>query len=176
MNLQIRKSVAVLCAVPLLLAGCSSSSATLPPLMPASGSVMEQSPAAPPLTLASGSVMDQAPAAPTDFTALVENGSVPCPSPDPSYPDSSCKQTNLAWTYGSAPGTWFRIYRISIGEDPSATCATSETQASAVLETKPGITSAHLFNEVSVGGGPLCVWITAVNAAGESARVPAQGQ
>lgn len=73
-------------------------------------------------------------------------------------------------------GNLFRIYRISIGEDPGATCAASETQASAVLETKPGITSAHLFNEVSVGGGPLCVWITAVNAAGESARVPAQGQ
>jgi hypothetical protein len=159
MSVPIRKSIALLCAVPLLLAGCSSSSATLPPFVSASGSVMEQ-----------------APAAPTDFTALVENGSVPCPSPDPNNPDSSCKQTNLAWTYGSAPATWFRIYRISIGEDPTATCAASETQASTVLETKPGITSAHLFDEVSVGGGPLCVWITAVNAAGESQKVPAQGQ
>jgi hypothetical protein len=159
MSLPIRKSMALLCAVPLLLAGCSSSSATVPPL-----------------TRASGSTTEQAPAAPTDFTALIENGSVPCPSPDPNNPDSSCKQTNLAWTYGSAPGTWFRIYRIWIGEDPSATCAASETQASVVLETKPGITSARLFDEVSVGGGPPCLWITAVNATGESQRVPAQGQ
>jgi hypothetical protein len=120
--------------------------------------------------------MEQALAAPTDFTALVENGTVPCPSPDTSYPDVSCKQTNLAWTYGSAPGTWFRIYRVWIGEDPNATCATSETQASVVLETKPGITNGHLFDEVSVGGGPLCLWITDVNAAGESQKVPAQGQ
>jgi len=165
MSLSIRRSVALLCAVPLLLAACSSSSATLPPLVPASGSVPT-----------SGSVTAQAPAAPTDFTALVENGTVPCPSPDPSYPDVPCKQTNLAWTYGSAPGTRFRIYRVWIGEDPNATCATSETQASVVLETKPGITSGHLFDEVSVGGGPLCLWVTAVNAAGESEKVPAQGQ
>jgi hypothetical protein len=107
---------------------------------------------------------------------VVEDGTVPCPSPDPSYPDVPCKQTNLTWTYGSAPGTHFRIYRIWIGEDPAATCATSETQAAVVLETEPGTTNAHLFDEVSVGGGPLCLWVTAVSAAGESQKVPAKGQ
>jgi len=115
--------------------------------------------------------MAQAPSAPTDFVALVENGSVPCPSPDPSQSDASCKQTNLSWTYTSAPDTSFRIYAVSIGEDPTATCEASSAQASPVLDTKPAITSAHLFNEVSVGGGAQCLWITAVNAAGESPRV-----
>ena len=120
--------------------------------------------------------MAQAPSAPSDFIALIENGSVPCPSPDPSQSDASCKQTNLSWTYTSAPDTSFRIYAVSIGEDPTATCEASSAQASAVLDTKPAITSAHLFNVVSVGGGAQCLWITAVNAAGESPRVAPQGQ
>jgi hypothetical protein len=155
-----RKSISVLFAVPLLLVGCGSSGSS-------------PAPASAP---ASGPATAQAPAAPTAFTALVANGTVPCPSPDPNNPDSACKQTNLAWTSTSAPDTWFRVYGTSIGEDPSATCAAAEGQTALVLETKPGATSGRLFDQVSVGAGPKCLWITAVGAGGESQKVPAQGQ
>ena len=175
MSFSSRRSIGILLAVPLLLASCSSAGPSSAGPSSAGSSPSASTPAKS-TALASGSSMAQAPSAPTDFIALIENGSVPCPSPDPSQSDASCKQTNLSWTYTSAPDTSFRIYAVSIGEDPTATCEASSAQASAVLDTKPAITSAHLFNEVSVGGGAQCLWITAVNAAGESPRVAPQGQ
>jgi hypothetical protein len=44
------------------------------------------------------------------------------------------------------------------------------------LETKPGVKSAKLFAEMATGGGQTCLWITAINDAGESKQVPAVGQ
>jgi hypothetical protein len=43
------------------------------------------------------------------------------------------------------------------------------------LETQPGATSARLVRELIIGGGYYCFWVSAFNAAGESALVPAEG-
>jgi hypothetical protein len=108
------------------------------------------------------------PPAPTNFTAKQHQGVVPCPSPA----DASCSQTDLAWQSSADASTWFRIYATGTGEGPD-TCADVQSSAEVVLETKPGAKSAQLFAELATGGGQTCLWITAVNSAGESTRAAA---
>jgi hypothetical protein len=165
MRISSRKSWTLLLAVPLLLAACGSAGST----------------PAPSATSTAGRSSDQLPSAPGSFTASERAGSVSCPSPDPSLdpsdPNVSCKQTDLTWTPTSGAGTWFRIYRAWTSEgDPVPTCADVETEASLILDTAPGATSAKVFEGFATGQGAQCLWVTAVDAAGESPRVPAQGQ
>jgi len=112
------------------------------------------------------------PPVPTNFTAKQQPGSVPCPSPNP---DATCTQTDLAWKSNADASTWFMIYEAGTGEGPD-TCGDVQGDAEVVLETNPGARSARLFAELATGGGETCLWITAVNDAGESAQVPAAGQ
>jgi hypothetical protein len=111
------------------------------------------------------------PSAPSQFTATRKNGSVPCPSAN-----ESCSQTDLAWSSTADPSTWFRIYWAGTGLDPAASCLTVAADAKIRLETKPGARSISVFDPMAVGGGQICLWITAVNSTGESAQVPAAGQ
>jgi hypothetical protein len=101
-----------------------------------------------------------------------------CPSPNPD--ESECSQTDLAWQSSADPGTWFRIYISGTGEgngNELPTCSDVQAEAQVTLETEPGARSAQLFAMLGgVGGGDTCLWITAVNEAGESAQVPVTGQ
>ena len=147
-----RRSIVWLAALMLLLAACGSTG----------------SPPTPPAT-------QQLPPAPTDFTAKLHAEYAPCPSPNPD--DFSCSQTDLTWQSTADPGTWFRIYTAGTGQgDDPVTCSDVRGEAQLRLETKPGARSAQLISELSTGGGETCLWITAVNDAGESTQVPATGQ
>ena len=161
---QSRTSLAGLAAVVLLVAACSASEITPVPLSTSANSAAASAAIAP--SAAAG-----APSAPTNFTAKQRQGTVPCPSPA----DASCSQTDLAWQSNADASTKFKIYETGTGEGGD-TCADVQGDAQVVLETKPGARSAQLFAELAVGGGEACYWITAVNGAGESARVAAASQ
>jgi hypothetical protein len=152
-----RRSIAWLAAVALLAAACGST-----------GSSVKSSP-----TPTAAPAVQQPPAAPTAFTATEQEEYVLCPSPNPDEFD--CSQTDLTWQSTADPGTWFRVYSWGTGEGDD-TCSDVQGQAQVVLETEPGARSAQLFAELGMGGGNTCLWITAVNEAGESAQVPASGQ
>jgi hypothetical protein len=116
------------------------------------------------------------PPAPTHFTVDRHPGRVPCPSSDTS--GAICNETDdFAWQSTADPTTWFRVYEGWTGEGPGPlTCFDSQSSgAQVVLQTKPGVRSAQLIAEMSVGGGEGCFWLTAVDDAGESAPVAAAG-
>jgi hypothetical protein len=162
---QSRTSLAGLAAAVLLLAACGSSTITPVPAPP-SALTSAASSAAP-----SAAGAPKLPPVPSNFTAKQRQGTVPCPSPA----DASCLQTDIAWQSDADATTWFRVYEAGTGEGPT-TCADVQSQAEVVLETKPGVKSAQLFAELATGAGETCLWITAVNNDGESARVAAAGQ
>ena len=164
---QSRTSLVGLAALVLLVAACSTSEISPVPFATSDNT------AAPQVTVATSSAPSVAglPPAPTNFTAKQRQGTVPCPSPQ----DASCSQTDLTWQSNADASTWFRIYNAGTGEGPVA-CGDVQGQAAVVLETKPGARSAQLFAELATGGGESCLWIAAVNKAGESARVAAAGQ
>jgi hypothetical protein len=156
-----RSAIAWLVPLALLLAACGSSGSSEKP---------SATPSAPPAA-------QQPPAAPTSFTATEQEEYVLCPSPNPDEFD--CSQTDLTWQSGADQETWFRIYMSGTGEGDGndiPTCSDVQGEAQVVLETEPGARSAQLLAELSTGGGYTCLWITAVNEAGESAQVPAAGQ
>ncbi|MGD0121578.1 MAG: hypothetical protein ABSC46_03335 [Candidatus Limnocylindrales bacterium] len=45
-----------------------------------------------------------------------------------------------------------------------------------VWQTAANARALTIYNGLATGGGAMCLWITAVNAAGQSAQVPAVGQ
>lgn len=157
-----RKSMAGLAAVAMLAAACSSSGST-------PGSQTTQAGSTPTSGVAA-SAAAQVPPAPTNFTATRKTGSAPCPSSE-----ESCSQTDFAWQASADAGTWFKIYSAGTGEGPDATCSTVQSEAVGKLNSKPGATTAQVFDPMAVGGGQICYWITAVNGKGESAQVPAAG-
>ena len=160
--------MAGLAAVALLLAACSSSGGSLPPLV---------TPVPTPAPTVAPSAAVAAPPAPTNFTATRQSGSVPCPSADAN--GDSCSQVDFAWQASADPGTGFRIYwtgtGTGTGEGPDATCLTEQASATVKLDTKPAARTAQVFDPISVGGGQICYWITAVSSSGESVQVPAAG-
>jgi hypothetical protein len=159
------RSLVGLAAAVLLFAGCTTSGSSLAPL------VTSDNTAAPPAAVTPSGAPPAGvdlPPAPTNFTAKQREGVVPCPSPA----DASCSQTDLAWQSDADASTWFRIYATGASEGPG-TCAKVQGMAEVVLETKPGARSAQLFQELATGGGETCLWIAAVNAAGESVRTAA---
>jgi len=101
----------------------------------------------------------------------MDPASVPCPSPDQ---DLSCRRINLGWQSTSGAGTWFRIYQAWTLEG-GRTCADVANEAGMILETAPDATSGEILRGMATGGGAQCLWITAVNAAGESQRVAGPG-
>jgi hypothetical protein len=155
-----RRSTIWLVALALVVGACTSAGST--PASQATQSGPGPTSAAP-----------QLPPAPTNFSASRHQGSVPCPSP--SGGGASRSQTDLAWQSSADPATWFKVYEASTGEGPE-TCSDVQSQAQVTLETKPAVRSSQLFAEMAVGGGETCLWIVAVNSAGESAQVPAAGQ
>ena len=158
---QPRRSLSGLAAAILVVAACTASEITPVPFA-TSGNSASSNPAP------TGAASSERPPAPTNFTVKQRQGTVPCPSPA----DASCSQTDLAWQSNAGASTWFRIYEAGTGEGPD-TCADVQSQAQVVLETKPGVKNAQLFAELATGGGETCLWITAVNGAGESTRVAA---
>jgi hypothetical protein len=159
---SIRRSAAGLAALTMLFAACSTNSSTLAPLIVPT--------ATPVLTPGSAAPVVQAPSAPTAFTATRKTGSVPCPSAGAA--GTSCSQTDFVWQSAAASGTTFKIYNAWTGEGPS-TCTDVQSEAVAILTPAAGATTAQFFAEIATGGGQACYWITALNAAGESAQVPA---
>jgi hypothetical protein len=159
-------SLAGLAAAVLLVAACNSSTVTP---FAASASTSGATSGAP-SAAQTQAVSPKLPPAPTNFTAKQRQGTVPCPSPA----DASCSQTDLAWQSTADASTWFRVYETGTGEGPT-TCDEVQGESQVVLETKPGVRAGQLFAELAVGGGEACYWISAVNGAGESARIPAAG-
>lgn len=166
-------------ALTLLVAACSSAGGTPTPLIPA------PAPTATPPSLATPTptgtetptpapTVVQPPPAPTNFTSKIDSEKAPCASPDVGM---SCSQTDYAWQSTAASGTWFKIYQAWTGEGP-ATCADVQTDETVMLQTQPDATGAQVTNSYwkAVGGGEMCLWIAAVNSAGESPQVPAVGQ
>lgn len=120
------------------------------------------------------------PTEPTNFTAYQHSGTVQCPPPNAN--SHLCWQTDLAWRSDANPATWFRAYEGWTGEGPGdMICPTTphhpdlaiEGGEQLVLETAPGVRSATLVAAIGVGGGPPCLWLSAVNTTGESLAVPA---
>jgi len=83
--------------------------------------------------------------------------------------------SDLAWQSTAASGTWFKIYEGWTGEG-GATCQDAQATESLAITTAPNARSAKIYEEIATGGGARCMWITAVNNAGESAQVAAAGQ
>jgi hypothetical protein len=167
-----RRSTALLIAIAMLLASCGPSR-TIPTLPAAPASTALASAAATPATTQTpGPVATPTallpPSAPGNFTATAKH--VPCPSIE-----ETCVQTDFAWASTSGPGTRFKIYTQSTGEGPE-TCLDVQSTAVMLLETAADAVTARDLQELSVGGGQVCYWITAVSAAGESQQVPVQGQ
>ena len=179
-----------LVALALLLAGCGTAAAT-PTAQPAADTPAATDtptaiPAGPTPTPIAGATAAPTPTtapkptstplgkppAPTSFTATYRAGSVPCPSPDDAY---SCRAADLAWQSSAASGTWFKIYQSWTGEG-GATCTDAQPDESVAIQTAPNARTAVLYNVTATGGGTRCLWITAVNGAGESAQVAAAGQ
>jgi hypothetical protein len=158
-----RSFIAELAAVALLLGACGSHQN--PPVPTSTQSSSRPTSAAPSATA------PQLPPPPDTFLATSKDGSVACPSSD-----GSCSQTDLAWNSTADARTWFRIYEASYGLDPNGTCAGVQADAQVAMDTKPAARSAQLFEPMAVGGGSPCLWIAAVNDAGESTQIPAAGQ
>jgi hypothetical protein len=114
----------------------------------------------------------QRPPGPSSFNVTDKQGSVPCPSPDAA---SNCHTSDLAWQSSAASGTWFKIYEAWTGEG-GASCQDAQADESVVITTKADAKTAQLYDQIAVGGEGRCLWITAVNKAGESDQVPAVGQ
>jgi hypothetical protein len=112
------------------------------------------------------------PAAPTNFTATRKSG-VTCPSADAN--GDHCFQDDSAWQASADPETGFRIYVASTGEGPDAKCLTEQPNAKVKLRPGPTERTARVLDPISVGGGQICYWITAVSSAGESAQMAAAG-
>jgi hypothetical protein len=82
----------------------------------------------------------------------------------------------LTWT-GAAATNAYRIYRYSTGEVPNPTCVFNEELgwgplAEMLAETQPGATSVEVqLHAAETGAGTRCLYVVAVNAAGESSPV-----
>lgn len=156
----------------------SSSSFTPLPVVTAAATAPTPTPSATPSpTLALASSGPSAPGEPTNFTVYQHPGTVQCPSPNAN--SHLCWQTDLAWRSDAGTATWFRAYESWTGEGPGdITCPTTPHHPDPageqmVLETAPGARSATLVATIYVGGGAPCLWLSAVDAAGESLAVPA---
>jgi len=89
-----------------------------------------------------------------------------------------CRRMDFAWQSTAAPGTWFKIYVTTTGGEGPTTCSQVQATATMKVQTKPDAKNAAIYTngEIATGGGSTCYWLTAVNAAGESAQVPVLGQ
>ena len=81
---------------------------------------------------------------------------------------------DLHWTNTSGPGTRFRIYEAWTGEEASGTptCGSVQDEVRPLYDTPPDMTSIYLEVEMVIGNGAPCYWVSAFNAAGESALSP----
>ena len=101
---------------------------------------------------------DSLPSPPTDVTAT---------SNDPGKPGTMIK-VHLTWT-PAAPTDAYRIYKYETGVGPPE-CVLDMTKAGLLIETQPGATSADVSLDSAVtGAGARCIYVVAVNGAGESA-------
>jgi hypothetical protein len=184
-----------LAVLTLLLAACSSASATptaasatptptatdTPTATPAGPTPTPTAAATAPATFTSTATPTPKPTpaplpnppAPTSFTAPDRGGgTVPCPSPNAAF---NCRVTDLAWQSTAASGTWFKIYE-SWTLEGGQTCTDVQPSESVAIQTAPNARAAVLYTGPATGGGARCLWITAVNGAGESAQVAVAGQ
>jgi hypothetical protein len=85
-----------------------------------------------------------------------------------------CTPLDLAWQSTAGAAVWFKIYQAGTGEG-DATCKDVQAEQVLVKQTAPGARSDLIYQGHATGGGLMCLWITAGNAAGESAQVLAVG-
>jgi hypothetical protein len=82
----------------------------------------------------------------------------------------------LSWTGAAATDT-YRVYKHSTGEVPNPTCVlnaelSAEPLAELLGETQPGATGVEVkVHAAETGAGTRCLYVVAVNAAGESSPV-----
>ena len=148
----------------LLLAGCASAvidqpAATASVSAPLSTSSEPGSSSLSP-SQAATAAPDSLPSPPTDVTAR-SNG--------PGKPGTMFT-VHLTWTQ-AAPMDAYRIYKYETGEGPGyGKCVFDKAMAGLLTETQPGATSADVSLDSAVtGAGVRCLYVVALNAAGESA-------
>ena len=155
MRSAVRMSM-ILAAAVLVAAACGGSSAITAP----SGAATPTRAATPTPTEL------QPPPVPTNFRFGVEK--VACPD----YPNETCTQFPVVWSSTSGTDTWFRIWLAWPGN--GETCGDVAGQARKILETAPHARSGQaidqVFIDIDIDAEP-CLWISAVNSAGESRRV-----
>jgi hypothetical protein len=76
---------------------------------------------------------------------------------------------HLSWTPAEAEDA-YRIYNYRTGEGPGfGKCVFDKARAELLTETQPGATSADVsLDEAETGAGVRCLYVVALNAAGES--------
>jgi len=102
---------------------------------------------------------DSLPSPPTHVTAT---------SDGPGNPGTMFK-VHLTWTQ-TAPADSYRIYEYQTGAGPGyGKCVFDKAMAGLLMETQPGATSADVSLDSAVtGAGVRCLYVVALNAAGES--------
>jgi hypothetical protein len=154
MRSAVRMSM-ILAAVALVAVACGGSSATTAP------SATATSPAATPAPTEL-----QPPPVPTNFRFGVVR--IDCPD----NPSEICTKFAVVWNSTSGTDTWFRIWMdwAAYGE----ACGVIAGRPTMILETAPGARSGQgirqVFIDIDTDAVP-CLWISAVNGAGESLRV-----
>lgn len=159
----------------ILLAGCSSAAperATIPASVPATSSASAEpdtpspSPSQVPTRAPNSPSPSVAPpSAPAGVTAKSAGGEKP----------GTMITVRITWAGATATDT-YRIYVYRTGEVPNPECVFNAEQVGGLLaslaETQPGATSAKVkLDAAETGAGTRCLYIVAVNAAGESSPV-----
>jgi hypothetical protein len=81
-------------------------------------------------------------------------------------------KVHLTWTQ-AAPMDAYRVYKYETGEGPGyGRCVFDKAMAGLLTETQPGATSADVSLDSAVSGaGVRCLYVVALNAAGESSPI-----
>jgi hypothetical protein len=159
-----RRVITFAAAAVLVMAGCTSSTATWPAGATPTGAM---TPGASATEMSSaGAIESEAatlPKAPTNFTVTMKTG-VACPAG--SDAEDSCVEWTFKWGSDEGKSTAFGVYRGSIGiqEDD---CSTAKASAQLLIWSDPGARSVKFVEPLMVGAA-MCYWLAADNVTGES--------
>lgn len=156
----------------LLLAGCGSAAPERPTV-----------PASAPATSSASAEPDTPSPSPSPVPTRAPNSHSPSLSPPSPPSDIIAKSAGgekpgtmitvqITWAGATATDS-YRVYEYQTGEVPNPECVFNKEQGGGRLaETQPGATSVEVKLDAAVtGAGTRCLYVVAVNAAGESSPV-----
>ena len=162
-----------------LLAGCATAAIDLPTAPASVSATSSPSPEPGSSSLSPSQAPTAAPDSPSPSpsqAATAAPDSLPSPpthvtatSNGPGNPGTMFK-VHLTWTQ-AAPTDSYRIYEYQTGAGPGyGKCVFDKAMAGLLMETQPGATSADVSLDSAVtGAGVRCLYVLALNPAGESA-------